>query len=164
MQTEMDKRFMMVRMGYSYRIGELEGALGLGQLENRDHIMNTRKENAHYLSEGLQGTEKYLQLPEYPDYVDHSFMMYPIVIKKDAPFTRDEFTHFLEKNNIETRPMLPLLNQPVYKKLFGNIEGEYPVAQWLDHYGLYVGCHHGLNREQLDKIVETIKEFLQDKG
>ena len=71
----MDKRFMMVRMGYSYRIGELEGALGLGWLENRDHIMNTRKENVHYLSEGLQGTEKYLQLPEYLDYVDHLFMM-----------------------------------------------------------------------------------------
>ena len=155
---------MMVRMGYSYRIGELEGALGLGQLENRDHIMNTRKENAHYLSEGLQGTEKYLQLPEYPDYVDHSFMMYPIVIKKDATFTRDDFTHFLEKNNIETRPMLPLLNQPVYKKLFGDIEHDYPVAEWLDHYGLYVGCHHGLSKEQLDKIVATIKEFLQDKA
>ena len=164
MQTEMDKRFMMVRMGYSYRIGELEGALGLGQLENRDLIMNTRKENAHYLSEGLQGTEKYLQLPEYPDYVDHSFMMYPIVIRKDAPFSRDEFTHFLEKNNIETRPMLPLLNQPVYKKLFGDIESDYPVAEWLDHYGLYVGCHHGLSKEQLDKIVATIKEFLQDKA
>lgn len=160
MKTEIDKRFMMVRMGYSYRIGELEGALGLGQLENRDIIMNTRKENAKYLTGKLDGLQKYLQLPEYAEYVDHSFMMYPIVVKKNAPFTRDELTHFIEKSNIETRPMLPLLNQPIYKKIFGDIEKDYPVAEWIDHNGFYVGCHHGLNKVQLDKIAEVIETFL----
>ena len=34
---------MMIRLGYSYRIGELEGALGVAQLENKDFIINTRK-------------------------------------------------------------------------------------------------------------------------
>lgn len=161
MQTEMDKRFMMVRMGYSYRVGELEGALGLGQLENRDFIMNTRKANAKYLTDNLHAIAKYIQLPTYPEYVDHSFMMYPMVVKKDAPFSRDEIIRYLESNNIETRPMLPLLCQPIYKQLFGDIEKEYPVAEWIDHYGFYVGCHHGLSKEQLDKIVETIITFVE---
>ena len=161
MQTEMDKRFMMVRMGYSYRVGELEGALGLGQLENRDFIMNTRKANAKYLTDNLHAIAKYIQLPTYPEYVDHSFMMYPMVVKKDAPFSRDEIIRYLESNNIETRPMLPLLCQPIYKQLFGDIEKDYPVAEWIDHYGFYVGCHHGLSKEQLDKIVETIITFVE---
>ena len=161
MQTEMDKRFMMVRMGYSYRVGELEGALGLGQLENRDFIMNTRKANAKYLTDNLHAIAKYIQLPTYPEYVDHSFMMYPMVVKKDAPFSRDEIIRYLESNNIETRPMLPLLCQPIYNQLFGDIEKEYPVAEWIDHYGFYVGCHHGLSKEQLDKIVETIITFVE---
>lgn len=160
MQTEMDKRFMMVRLGYSYRVGELEGAIGLGQLENRDLIMGRRKKNAAYLTAHLQDTEKYLQLPYAPDYVDHSYMMYPIVIRQDAPFSRDDLTHFLEKQNIETRPMLPLLNQPIYRKLFGDLEKEYPVAAWIDHFGFYVGCHHGLTQEQLDKIIASVHEFL----
>ena len=160
MQTEMDKRFMMVRMGYSYRVGELEGAIGLGQLENRDIIMGTRKKNAKYLTEHLQAARKYLQLPESPDYVDHSFMMYPLVVKKEAPFTREDLTHYLEKQNIETRPMLPLLNQPIYKELFGDIEKDYPVAEWIDHNGFYVGCHHGLAKAQLDKIVDVVQDFV----
>ncbi len=160
MQTEMDKRFMMVRMGYSYRVGELEGAIGLGQLENRDIIMGTRKKNAKYLTEHLQAAKKYLQLPESPDYVDHSFMMYPLVVKKEAPFTREDLTHYLEKQNIETRPMLPLLNQPIYKELFGDIEKDYPVAEWIDHNGFYVGCHHGLVKAQLDKIVDALQAFV----
>lgn len=160
MQTEMDKRFMMLRLGYSYRIGELEGALGLGQLENRDFIMNTRKKNALYLIQYLQECQKYLQLPSYPSYVDHSFMMFPLVVKENAPFTRKQITMFLEANNIESRPMLPLLNQPIYKKIFGNIEDDYPVAKWIDNNGFYVGCHHGLKKEHLDKIIYVLKDFL----
>ena len=162
MQTEMDKRFLFLRLGYSYRIGEFEGAIGLDQLENREFIMNTRKNNAKYLTENLQDTQKYLQLPYYPDYVDHSFMMYPIVIKKDAPFTRNDITHYLEKNNIETRPMMPLLCQPIYKEIFGDIEKDYPVTEWINHYGFYLGCHHGLKKEDLDKIIEHIHLFLKN--
>ena len=161
MKTQMDKRFMMVRMGYSYRIGELEGAIGLGQLENRDIIMGNRKKNAAYLTDRLQDTKDVLQLPEASDYVDHSYMMYPIVVKKEASFTREDITHFLEAKNIETRPMLPLLNQPVYQELFGDIEKEYPVAEWIDHNGFYVGCHHGLTQKELDVIADAIHEFLR---
>lgn len=161
MQTEMDKRFMMVRLGYSYRIGELEGALGVAQLENKDLIMNTRKANARYLTDAFKNKiEDVIQLPYYPDYVDHSFMMYPLVVKNSAKFTKDEITHYLEKENIETRPMLPLLNQPIYKDLFGDIEKNYPVAQWINKNGFYVGCHHGLNKEALDKIIDRICTFV----
>lgn len=163
MQTEMDKRFMMVRLGYSYRIGELEGALGVAQLENKDLIMNTRKTNARYLTEAFKNKiEDVIQLPYYPDYVDHSFMMYPLVVKDGAKFTKDEITHYLEKENIETRPMLPLLNQPIYKDLFGDIEKNYPVAQWINKNGFYVGCHHGLNKEALDKIIDRICTFVEN--
>lgn len=161
METQMDKRFMMIRLGYSYRIGELEGALGVAQLENRDLIMSKRKENAAYLFNHLKDAEDVLQLPYYPDYVEHSFMMFPIVIKEKASFRRDDIVKYLEKHNIETRPMLPLLNQPVYKKIFGDIEKEYPVAKWIDNNGFYVGCHHGLTNEDLDVIVKAIHEFLE---
>jgi len=35
---------------------------------------------------------------------------------------REDLVNFLEENLIETRFLLPLLNQPVYKKIFGDIE------------------------------------------
>ena len=87
-------------------------------------------------------------------------MMYPLVIKKNAPFAREDITRWLEKNNIETRPMMPLLSQPIYKKIFGDLEKDYPVAEWIDRRGFYVGCHHGLKTAQLDKIIECIHEFV----
>lgn len=163
MQTEMDRRFMMIRLGYSYRIGELEGALGVAQLENKDFIINTRKANAKILTDGLKDVEQYLQLPYYPEYVEHSFMMYPLVIKDDKAFTKNEIVKYLEQNNIETRPMLPLLNQPIYKEIFGDIEKDYPVAQWINNNGFYVGCHHGLSKEELNMIIKTIHAFLENR-
>ena len=163
MQTEMDRRFMMIRLGYSYRIGELEGALGVAQLENKDFIINTRKANAKILTDGLKDVEQYLQLPYYPEYVEHSFMMYPLVIKDDKAFTRNEIVKYLEQKNIETRPMLPLLNQPIYKEIFGDIEKDYPVAQWINNNGFYVGCHHGLSKEELNMIIKTIHAFLENR-
>ena len=162
MQTPIDKRFMMVRLGYSYRVGEIEGALGLGQLKNREYIMGKRKENGEYLTKNLKDLEEFIQLPYYPDYVEHSFMMYPIVLRKNDKFKRDDFTKFLEANNIETRPMLPLINQPIYKKIFGDLSEQYPTANYIDNNGCYIGCHHGLGKIELDKIIEVIHKFFSE--
>ncbi|MBU2703206.1 dTDP-4-amino-4 [Sporomusaceae bacterium BoRhaA] len=161
MKTKIDKRFMMVRLGYSYRIGELEGALGIAQLENHEYIMKTRKKNADYMTKALQQCQKFLQLPSFPNYVDHSFMMYPIVVKESANFSRNDLVCFLEEHNIESRPMLPLLNQPIYRELFGDLEDDFPVAKWINQQGFYIGCHHGLVVEDLDFVVSVIKDFIQ---
>ena len=86
-----------------------------------------------------------------------------IIIKDDKAFTRNEIVKYLEQNNIETRPMLPLLNQPIYKEIFGDIEKDYPVAQWINNNGFYVGCHHGLSKEELNMIIKTIHAFLENR-
>lgn len=160
MQTEIDRRFMFVRMGYSYRVGELEGALGLAQLERKDEIMGKRHENAEYLINHLEAFEHLIQLPRHPDNIEHTYMMFPIVVKKDSKIDVQDFVQYLEKANIETRPMLPLLNQPIYKEIFGNIEHEYPVTEYIDHHGFYIGCHHGMHKDELDYIIEKFSEYL----
>lgn len=160
--TDIDKRFMMVRLGYSYRIGEMEGAIGLGQLENKQTIMQSRLENAAYLSQRLSCHQDYLQLPIYPSHVSHSFMMYPIVLTNKCAFKRKRLTEWLESSNIETRPMLPLLNQPIYLQLFGDLAPDYPVANWINHNGFYIGCHHGLQVSDLEYVCNTFDKFFDE--
>ena len=45
-------------------------------------------------------------------------MFYPLIIN-DPKIQRNKLAHFLEKNLIETRYLLPLLSQPIYRQLFG---------------------------------------------
>jgi dTDP-4-amino-4,6-dideoxygalactose transaminase len=154
-----NKRFLFPRLGYSYRCTEMEGALGLAQLERRDEIMLPRKFNSKYLIKYLRPFENYLQLPWSPKYVDHSFMMFPIVIQEGAPFSKTDLVMFLEKRNIETRDMNPLINQPFYTKRYGNLESQYPVALWINNNGFYIGCHQKISRAELDYIVNSFRAF-----
>jgi dTDP-4-amino-4,6-dideoxygalactose transaminase len=154
-----ERRFRFVRLGYSFRATEMEGALGLGMLELKDQIMDARQHNACYLTEGLSPFSDRIQLPSHPDYVEHAYMMYPIVIK-DPTVRKEELVNFLEENNIETRDMLPLLNQPIYVQLLGCMEDRYPVAKWINQCGFYVGCHQGLGHDELDYMIEKFREFL----
>lgn len=163
METEMDRRFMFVRLGYSDRVGELEGALGLGQLERADEIMGARRRNAQILIDGLSPFEEQIQLPRQPENVEHTYMMFPILPRKNSGIIRSDFVNYLEKHNIETRPMLPLLNQPVYQELFGDIEKEYPIAEYINHNGFYIGCHHGLTEADLEYEIQTIGSYLSGK-
>jgi CDP-6-deoxy-D-xylo-4-hexulose-3-dehydrase len=48
------KRFSFVDLGHSFRCTELEAALGLGQLEQREAIIRARRENAAYFRERLE--------------------------------------------------------------------------------------------------------------
>lgn len=161
LQTDIDRRFMFVRLGYSYRVGELEGALGMAQLERADEIMTKRKNNAEYLTKRLEKYEEFIQLPRCPENMEHTYMMYPVLIKKQSKISRKDLIDFLEANNVETRPMLPLLNQPVYKKLFGNLEEQYPVAKNINENGFYIGCHHELTTEDMKAIAELFRDFFE---
>lgn len=165
LKTEMDRRFTFVRLGYSYRVGEIEGAIGLAQLERADEIMNSRHANAEYLLHGLEPVEQYIQLPRHPENVKHTYMMFPLLVKPGSPLSARQLIEKLEAANIETRPMLPLLNQPVYRELFGDIEKDYPIAEYIDHHGFYIGCHHGLTREELDYQIKTIIDcFMENES
>lgn len=152
------KRFSFISLGHSFRCTEFEAALGLAQLEQKDAIIRARQENARRLTEGLRDLENRIQLPFVPPDRQHMFMMYPLVVREEP---KTGLVNFLEDNGIETRDLLPLLNQPVYKKLFGDLEADYPVARRLNANAFYIGCHQYLSRKEIEKIVSTIHRYFK---
>jgi perosamine synthetase len=164
LRTIMEARFRFVRMGYSYRCTEMEAALGCAEIEQWEENIRARRKNAKLLHETLRPFAKFFQLPVVKEDREHSFMMYPLVIRQDIPFNREELTLFLEEHNIETRTMVSLLDQPYYHKLFGqDIEDKYPVAKWIDHNGFYVGCHKEMGENEIAYIGRVFEEFLKKK-
>ena len=157
------KRFSFERLGYSYRITEMEAALGCAQLERWEEIVKTRQENAAYFTQHLKKYEKYLQLPKIRPGSTHVFMMYPIVIKSGA-FKKHELVFFLEDHNVITRNMNPLMQQPVYLKLFGDLYKQFPITQWIDENGFYIGCHQELSEDEKEYIVKVFDEFFKGRG
>jgi len=155
-----NRRFSFIDAGYSYRLTEMEAALGIEQLKRINQIIRKRQLNANYLIEGLKDFSDLIQLPIIPEDRSHVFLGFPIVIKKEE-ISRDKLILFLEKNGIETRYMMPLLNQPIYKEIFGiNLESHYPVARYINNHGFYIGCFPELTKDDLDYIIYTFKKAL----
>ena len=158
----MKKRFSFDRLGYSFRATEMEGALACAQLERKDEILAKRRKNAAFLTAGLSDLSDVLQLPFIPAGCEHSFMFYPLVLTSPR-HKRDDLTLFLEEHGIETRYLLPLINQPVYTKLYGNLEEQYPVAANLNANAFYVGCHQNLSEADLQHIITAMHTFFKKR-
>jgi CDP-6-deoxy-D-xylo-4-hexulose-3-dehydrase len=157
-------RFRFVRMGYSYRTTEMEAALGVGQLEGAPENLAARRRAAARLLAGLRPWEEWLQLPHPQPERDHSYMMFPLLLREAAPFTRQEVTLFLEERAIETRPMVSVLDQPFYRRLLGEeFEARFPVAQAINRRGFYVGCHPEMSDPVVDYVIETLDDFCRGR-
>lgn len=155
-----DRRFRFVRLGYSYRCTEMEAALGLAQLETREADWHRRQAIARRLRDGLAPLSEELQLPLERDGAEHAWMFFPLVLREETA-DRAALIAYLEDHQIETRYLLPLLNQPVYQKLFGDLEPDYPAAARLNRQGFYIGCHAGMTDEEVDHILDCFHTYFR---
>ncbi|MCP4246947.1 MAG: DegT/DnrJ/EryC1/StrS family aminotransferase [bacterium] len=152
-----DRRFRFQRVGYSSRCTEMEAAIGLAQLERCDSIIAARKQNADVFNRGLADLSDVLQLPTVPNDRDHAYMVYGLVVRGDG---MKPLVHYLEDRGIETRDMLPLIHQPVYRNLLGpDAAARYPVAHHLWDRAFYLGCHQYLGPAERAHVVNAIHDF-----
>lgn len=153
-------RFSFVRLGHSFRCTELEAALGLAELEQWEPAMAARRRNAQAFLDGLGDLEQQLQLPHPRAGGEHGYMFFPIVVR-DPQISRDELVMFLEEHGIETRPLLPLINQPLYRRLYGSLDADNPVAARLNESAFYIGCHQFLSDGEIAHVVDVFHQFFE---
>ncbi len=158
-----NSRFSFVRLGHSFRATEMEAALGLAQLEEREVFLAQRRRLAALLHEGLSPLSGRLQLPAARPGAEHAYMFYPLTIL-DPGVARDDLIAHLEDRGVETRYLLPLINQPVYRNLFGNLDAEFPVAARLNRDAFYVGCHPGMSDEDARYVARCFVDFFRERG
>lgn len=158
MKEIIGKRFTFVRPGYSFRATELEAAIGVAAMETIRTELKRRSAIAHVLIRSLSAYKKFLQLPTIPAGRTHVFMMFPIVIR-DAAINREKLLTHLEMHGIETRLMLPLINQPFVRAAHGDLSQAFPVADHINKNGFYIGCHSGMKHRELRHIEKTFASF-----
>lgn len=157
LQKVVQARFRFEYLGHSFRSTEMEAALGLGQLDKLDWILESRYNNAKFYTTALANLNNELRLPDIPTQGEHSFMLFPVVVRNDK---KKDLIAFLESRGIETRDLLPLVNQPVYKSLgFDLSQRKYPNSWYLVDHAFYIGCHPYLSKQQLDYVVDSIQLF-----
>lgn len=157
--SHLGRHFRFESIGHSFRITEMEAALGLAQLDDLDKIIDKRRNNASYLTDKLMPlfmgecvARKQIHKSYSDAYPGHSWMVYPIV-SKEIP--NHEAISYLRKYGIETREMLPLLRQPCYRGL-GHNPDDFVHANEIEEKGYYVPCHQYLTQYEIDYMSQVI--------
>lgn len=155
------KRFYHEKLGYNFRMTNIQAALGLAQLEEIRKYIEKKRWMARLYTEGLQDID-FLELPKEESYARSVYWMYAPRVKKDARITREKLCRKLEERGVDTRTyFIPLHLQPVLKKL-KLAKGNYPVSTDLSQRGFYLPSGLAITEEQIEKVVTSIKEIAKN--
>ncbi|MDI6785909.1 MAG: DegT/DnrJ/EryC1/StrS family aminotransferase [bacterium] len=156
-----DVRFVFERIGFSCKMNEIEAAVGLGSLEIYEEILKKRKNNFDNMSKKFKRFNQYLASIEEETYEKIGPHAFPIILKENAKFTRDQFVDFLERNGIETRSLFSSMpTQCAGFEFLGYKLGEFPNAEYIEKNGLHIGVHQDINEEHINYFIEVVEDFL----
>ena len=162
-----DRKFVFSEAGYNFEPSEIGAAFGIEQLKKFNHFSTLRNKNFNYHLKFFQSLNNYFIVPKVEKNVKTNFLAYPIIIKKSAKFSRKELQIYLEKNNIQTRPIFSgnTLRHPAFSVLESskNKVKNFKNSDYVMKYGLLIGCHQGLKSKDISYIHSVIKKFKKIK-
>ncbi len=160
-----DHKYIYSHIGYNLKVTDMQAAIGVSQLKKLPHFIKKRKENYTKLHMGLLKLQEYIQLPEETKNSEPSWFGFPILIKKSAPFSRNELIQYLEKRRIGTRLLFGgnLCKQPAYRNAELRVVGELKNTDLIMENLFWIGVYPGINEKMLEYIINTLTEFVNNK-
>src|SRR5581483_10591669 len=143
------------RLGFNYRLDDLSAALGIGQLEKLDRILEARREVAARYTELLQGVDV------EPPHADDVRSWFVYVVKLPAGADRDGVMARLAERGIATAPYLPSIHLQSYmRERYGVREGMLPVSEDCSARTMALPFHARLEPEDQERVVEALRSVL----
>jgi CDP-6-deoxy-D-xylo-4-hexulose-3-dehydrase len=159
---EYDAKFVFEELGFNIEPSEIGAAFGLAQLEKLQANIAARERNFATQLEFFSGYEDWFILPRQMPGSRTGWLAFPLTLRETAPFTRRELQIFLERHDIQTRPVFTgnILRQPAMANVrFRSSPAGYPVADAVMRGGILLACHHGLTDGELAYVHESFKAF-----
>jgi perosamine synthetase len=148
------------RLGYNYRLDDLSAALGIGQLEKLDRILEARRSVAAAYDELLASVD--VETPLADD-VDHVRSWFVYVVKLPVGVERDAIMGRLADQGIATAPYLPSIHLQSYmRERYGFGEGMLPVSEDCSARTMALPFHARLGRSDQERVVEALRGALAE--
>ena len=157
-----NKNFNFVNSGFNLRPLDLTAAIGLSQFKRLNTMNKIRSENREKIVKSLITSSFWSSQFTflYPiKNLKPSWFGFPILINKKYLKKKKRFLAYLNKNGIETRPIISgnFLNQPSVKLYnLNQNKKNFKNAQEIEDRGFFIGLH-------TEKISEKKLNFLTNK-
>jgi len=160
-----DHKYIYSHAGYNLKATDMQAAVGVEQLKKVPEFVRKRRENFAYLLRRLSEYDPFFIMPKALAKAKPSPFGFPLTVRKDAGFARNEITAHLEKANIATRLLFAgnLTKQPAYGNVEFRVAGGLENADAVMNGTFWVGVYPGLTREMLEYMCEAFDKFLKGR-
>jgi perosamine synthetase len=149
------------RLGYNFRLSDINCVLGIVQLSRIDELKAKRKQVAKWYQEML-AADKRLIVPTEPDNCDVNWFVF--VVRLADCFTlqqRDKVLAAMRVQGIQVKNYFPpVLLQPFMAEQFGCGKGDFPVTESVCKSTISLPFYNNLTKDEVAIVCKTLKESL----
>jgi len=146
------------RFGYNYRLDDIACAIGLGQLEKLDWILDARSAVAARYDELLAGLDVELPLEDDAEHT-RSWFVYVVVLPEGAD--RERVIGELERQGVASSRYLPSIHLQEYmRERYGFSEGLCPVSEGISARTVALPFYAALERDDQEYVAEALRTAL----
>lgn len=150
------------RVGYNFRLSEINAALGVAQMQRLDEMIEMRQRVAEMYTRRLLGNPHVI-LPNVEPDVLMSWFVY--VVRLTDQFTasdRDFILEGMRRHEVGASnyfPPIPLL--PPYRRQFGHKPGDFPVAESVSQRTIALPFFNRLTEQEVDLVCQTLEVMIK---
>jgi perosamine synthetase len=148
------------RLGFNYRLTELQAAIGLVQLRRLDGMLDGRARVAGRYREALAGIEG-LGLP-CEDRGGERRSWFVFVVQVPHDHDRDDVIRALRERGVASKPYLPAIHlMSFYRETFGFREGQFPVCEDVAARSVALPFHPELTDGEVEQVATALRGVLR---
>ncbi len=152
------------RLGYNYRLADINCALGLGQLTRLQEILRLRKNVAETYNHVLSGVPGVILPPQPSGAVEMSWFVY--VIRLADEFSREDRDRVLQLLRQEgvacNNYFAPIHLQDFYRQQFGYRRGDFPVTEHVADRTIALPFFNHLREQQVYEVAGALSRALNE--
>lgn len=150
-------RFWVTELGYKYRLSNVQAAVGLGQVERADELVEAKRRIFSWYEEELDGVDE-VELNRETSWARSIYWMPSILLREDAPVGRDRLRVLLrERHNVDTRSVFPPIGT---YPIWGRAHEPGPVAARIGARALNLPSGVRLRREHVAHVGAAVRAEL----
>ncbi|QOI99162.1 MAG: DegT/DnrJ/EryC1/StrS family aminotransferase [Phycisphaeraceae bacterium] len=150
------------RLGFNFRMAEINAALGVAQMSRLDEIVKKRRAVAEAYLERL-GTNADLILPTLSPESRMSWFVF--VVRLATTYTREERDRVvasLRRHDLGAGDYFPCIHlQPFYRERFGFREGMFPIAESVSQRTIALPFYNTLDRRDIEIVSQTLELMIK---
>ncbi len=150
-----------IRLGYNYRLSEIECVLGIAQLRRIKELLQKRSKVAKMYDAKLRKV-KGLELLKTGKEAKKSFFVYVVKLSRQySRVQRGEIISRLAEKGIQCGTYFQTIHlQPFYQESFGYKRGDFPIAELVSDRTIALPFFNNLKEKEINFVVQTLKNSL----